>query len=313
MPLDPSAQAVLNMIKAAGGPLYETLPPDVARQLYLAGRAVTAPEPPPVASVEPLTAEGPYGPIALRYYRPQGSTAEQTLPVLVFYHGGGWVIGDLDTHDVVCRHLANRAGCAVVAVDYRMGPEHKFPTAVDDAFAATRFVSAQAGTLKLDPSRLAVGGDSAGGNLAAVVSLLARDEGLAGIRLQLLIYPAIDFTGNYGSQERFADGYLLTRANQAWFRGHYLVGPADEADWRASPLLAASHRGLPPAYILTAGFDPLSDEGEAYAKRLEAEGVSVTRRLFPGQIHGFITMGKVIPEAGTALDEAGDALRAHLF
>ena len=193
-----------------------------------------------------------------------------------------------------------------------MGPEHKFPAAVDDTFAATRFVSEQAAALKLDQARLAVGGDSAGGNLAAVVSLLARDQGLSGIRLQLLIYPATDFTGAYGSQERFAEGYLLTRANQAWFRGHYLAAPDDMADWRASPLKAASHRGLPPAYILTAGFDPLCDEGEAYAKRLEAEGVAVTRRLFPGQIHGFITMGKAIPAAGTALDGAGDALRAHL-
>jgi acetyl esterase len=311
MPLDPAAQAVLDMIKAAGGPPYETLSPGVARELYLGSRGALAPEPAPVASVEALSAEGPHGPIPLRYYRPEGSTAGQILPVLVFYHGGGWVIGDLDTHDVVCRHLANRGGCAVVAVDYRLGPEHKFPAAVDDAFAATRFVAAQAAALKLDPTRLAVGGDSAGGNLAATVSLLARDRGLTGIRLQLLIYPATDFTGNYGSQERYAEGYLLTRANQAWFRGHYLADPADQADWRASPLLAESHRGLPPAYILTAGYDPLCDEGEAYAKRLESAGVAVTRRLFPGQIHGFITMGKAIPAAGTALDEAGDALRTH--
>jgi acetyl esterase len=311
MSLDPSAQAVLDMIKAAGGPLYETLSPATARELYLAGRAVLAPDSPPVASVEELSVDVPHGPVALRYYRPRGSMADQILPVLVFFHGGGWVIGDLDTHDVVCRHLANRARAAVVAVDYRMGPEHRFPAAVDDAFASLRFVADRAAALKLDPTRLAVGGDSAGGNLAAVVSLLARDRGLGGLRLQLLIYPATDFTGDYASQSRFAEGYLLTRANQAWFRGHYLADPADAADWRASPLRAESHRNLPPAYILTAGFDPLCDEGEAYAKRLESQGVAVTRRLFPGQIHGFITMGKMIPEAGTALDEAGDALRTH--
>ncbi len=312
MPLDPSAQAVLDMIKAAGGPPYETLAPTVARELYRAGRAVLTPDGQPVAAVEDLAAAGPHGPIPLRYYRPQGSRADQILPALVFFHGGGWVIGDLDTHDAACRHIANRSGAAVVAVDYRMGPEHKFPAAVDDAFAAVQFVSAEAARLKLDPDRLALGGDSAGGNLTAVVSLLARDRGLGGIRLQVLIYPATDFTGHYGSQERFAEGHLLTKANQAWFRGHYLDDSDQMADWRASPLLAPDHRGLPPAYVLTAGFDPLSDEGEAYAKRLEAVGITVTRRLFPGQIHGFITMGRAIPEAGTALDEVGDIVKAHL-
>jgi acetyl esterase len=313
MTLDPEAQAVLDLIRAAGGPPYETLPPQTARELYRHGRAVFAPEAPEVAEARDLTASGPHGAIPLRFYRPAGTAAAQKLPALVYYHGGGWVIGDLDTHDVVCRHLANAAGCAVVAVDYRMAPEHKFPAAVDDALAALLWVAKEATALNIDATKLAVGGDSAGGNLATVVSLLARDAGFTGIRFQLLIYPATDFGGDHASQERCAEGYLLTRANQLWFRNHYLAADADMADWRASPLRAPSLKGLPPAYILTAGYDPLSDEGEAYAKRLETEGVRVTRRFFPGQIHGFITMGKMISAAGMALDEAGVALKSALF
>ena len=310
MELDPGAQRVLDLMREAGRPPYETLQPSEARVLYRKGRALLQPEPPPVAQVRDLAMPAPHGEIKLRLYRGAGTRPDRKLPALVFFHGGGWVIGDLDTHDGVCRHLANAAGCAVIAVDYRLAPEHKFPVAVDDAFAALLWVASEAAALRVDATRLAVGGDSAGGNLSAVVTLRARESGFQGLRFQLLIYPATDFAGQYGSQERFAEGHLLTKANQAWFRGHYLRGEADYSDWRASPLRADSLAGLPPAYVLTAGFDPLCDEGEAYAARLEAEGVPVTRRLFPGQIHGFITMGKAIGAAETAVLEAADALKA---
>ena len=312
MALDPHAQAVLDIIRNSGSPPYETLPPEAARQLYLGGRAFFSPDPPEVAETHSLVASGPHGPIPMRLYRPFGTGAADILPALVYYHGGGWVIGDLDTHDVVCRQLANRAGCAVISVDYRLAPEHKFPAAVDDAFAALLWVASEAAALRLDPSRLAVGGDSAGGNLTAVTTLRARDAGFAGLRYQILVYPATDFAGTYESQARHVEGPILTAANQAWFRGHYLRGDADLTDWRASPLRAASLANLPPAYVLTAGHDPLCDEGEAYAARLEASGVAVTRRVFPGQIHGFLTMGRMIGAAETAIAEIGDALRPAL-
>jgi acetyl esterase len=307
MALDPQAQAVLDMIRQAGAPAYETVSAALARELYRGGRARLGPDPEEVAESRTLCASGRNGAIPVRLYRPLGAGREP-LPALVYYHGGGWVIGDLDTHDTVCRSLANRAGCAIVAVDYRLAPEHKFPAAVEDAYDALAWVQESAASLGIAPQRLAVGGDSAGGNLAAVVSLLARDAGLTGLRCQLLIYPATDFAGTYDSQLRLAEGHLLTRANQTWFREHYLRSEADRSDWRASPLRASDHAHLPPAYVLTGGWDPLCDEGEAYAQKLEAAGVAVTRRLFPGQIHGFLTMGRVIDDAGIAIAEAGDAL-----
>jgi acetyl esterase len=310
MALDPQAQAVLELIRQSGVPSYETLPVAVARQFYRAGRDRLTPDTPAVAEIRALTATGRNGAIPLRLYRPLGAAAGMALPALLYYHGGGWVIGDLDTHDVVCRQLANRAGCAVIAVDYRLAPEHAFPAAVEDAFDALCWVRDQAAALSVDSEKLAVGGDSAGGNLATVAALLARDAGSPRLRYQLLIYPATDFIGVYESQERLAEGYLLTRANQAWFQAQYLPNKADRADWRASPLHAPSHAGLPPAYVLTAGYDPLSDEGEVYANKLEAAGAAVTRRFFAGQIHGFITMGRVIDAAGIALAEAGEALKA---
>jgi len=232
------------------------------------------------------------------------------LPVLVFFHGGGWVVGNIESHEAMCRHLANRAECAVVAVDYRMGPEHKFPAAVDDCFAATGWVADNGASLGIDPRRLAVGGDSAGGNLGAVVSLLARDKGAPRIACQLLIYPATDAAMRHDSIARYAEGYVLTRATMRWFYDQYLRTPEDAADWRVSPLLASDLAGLPPAFVLTAGYDPLCDEGDAYAARLAAAGVPVTHRRFPGQVHGFVTNGRVIRAAETALDEAAAALKA---
>jgi acetyl esterase len=303
--LDPHAKLVLDMVAASGRPPFEKLSVDEARQLYRDSRRALSPEPREVAEVQDLLAPGPGGPIPIRQYRPTGGR----LPALVYFHGGGWVIGGIDTHDVVCRHLALAGGCAVFSVDYRLAPEHKFPAAVDDAFAATRWIAEQAEKLGIDAGRLAVGGDSAGGNLAAVVSLLARDNGGPRIALQLLLYPATHLGGDFESQRRCADGYLLTRKGQDWFENHYLRRAEDRLDWRASPLLAKSHRGLPPAWILTCGYDPLADEGAAYARRLEESGGAAVHRSFPGQIHGFLTMGKMIAQTAVALDEAGAALK----
>jgi acetyl esterase len=312
MQLDPGAGTMLEMIRTSGRPPWHTVSPEEARAGYLAGRAVTAPDPLPVAEVGDLSAPGPAGPVPLRLYR-SAEAPPTGAPVLVFFHGGGWLLGNLESHDGVCRHLAARGGCVVVAVDYRLSPESKFPAAVEDAFAATAWVASQAASLGIDPARLAVGGDSAGGNLAAVVALMAREAGdRPAIAFQMLLYPATDFAMDTPSHAQFAEGHLLTRPAMDWFRDHYLRGPADAADWRASPLRAASVSGLPPAYVLTASHDPLRDEGEAYARRLIEAGVPVTVWRAPGQIHGFLPNGKIIPAAGPALDRLGDALRAGL-
>ncbi|MGZ5180726.1 MAG: alpha/beta hydrolase [Ramlibacter sp.] len=311
--LHPQARALLRLIAEKGIPPTHTLPVAQAREYYLVRRAVTQPAPPDVAEVRALQAEGPAGPIPLRLYRPAGSSAGQALPVLVYFHGGGWVIGDLDTHDTLCRELANGSGCAVVAVDYRMGPEHRFPAAVDDVLAATRWVHANAAALGLDPGRLAVGGDSAGGNLAAVVALAARDQGGLPIAFQLLIYPATDQRHDvYPSRAANGRGYLLEKATMDWFHDHYIADPAQDQDWRASPMLHADHGNLPPAFVLVAGYDPLRDEGVAYAQKLSDAGTRASLVSFERQIHGFITMGKVIDEAGTAVQLCAAQLRLAL-
>ena len=299
--LHPQARALLNLIQQAGIPATHTLTPEEARRVYRDRRSFTQPEPVEVAAVEGLQAEGPHGPIPLRLVRPLGANAAVALPVLVYYHGGGWVIGDLDTHDTLCRQLANQAGCAVVAVDYRMGPETRFPAAVDDCIAATTWVQRNAGRLKLDGSRLAVGGDSAGGNLAAVVALAARESGDLPIRFQLLIYPATDMRRGHASHATNGRGYVLTTELISYYHDHYIVDPAHDLDWRASPLLHPDLSRLPPALVLTAGFDPLRDEGFEYANRLVAAGNRATYVCFERQIHGFITMGKVIDEANAAV------------
>jgi acetyl esterase len=310
--LHPQAQALLRLIEEKGIPPTHTLTPEKAREFYLVRRAVTQPEPPPVALAQDLAAPGPAGDIPLRLYRPQGSAATAALPVLVYYHGGGWVIGNRDTHDVLCRQLANGSGCAVVSVDYRMGPEHRFPAAVDDAIAATQWVHDHASDLKLDARRLAVGGDSAGGNLAAVVALAARDGGRLPVAFQLLIYPATDQRRGWPSHTTNGQGYLLTRDSITYFHDHYIDDARHDLDWRASPLLAASHAGLPPAFVLTAGYDPLRDEGTAYAQKLSEAGVRASLVCFERQIHGFVTMGKVLDEANTAVRLCAAELRSAL-
>lgn len=301
--LDPQARALIDLMIERGVPPTHTLTPAQARSFYRDRRGFTQPEPPPLAEVQDLMA----GSVPVRLYRP---TATQTpQPVLVYLHGGGWTIGDLDTHDVLCRQLARDGACAVVSVDYRMGPEHRFPVAVEDCVEAFSWVQAQAQALHLDASRMAVGGDSAGGNLAAALCLVQREAGRPMPAFQMLIYPATDMRAVAPSHTTNGQGYMLTNDSINWYRGNYIADQADWSDWRASPLLASSHAGLPPALVLTAGFDPLRDEGLQYANALSAAGVPTQYVCFERQIHGFITMGRVIAEAHTAVALCGAALR----
>src|SRR5580704_39910 len=309
--LDPDAAAVFKAFQEAGRPAFETISPGEARELYLAGRFVTNPEPPELKSVKPLAISAPHGSIPARVYTPR--TLRQTgglAPCLVFFHGGGWVIGDLDSHDVVCRTLADEGELLVISVDYRLAPEHKFPAAVDDAIAATKWIADNARQLDIDASHLSVGGDSAGGNLAAVVAIAARDGNGPAISAQVLIYPATEASRTHPSHSEPETSILLTHSVTRYFYESYLNGAADINDWRASPARASTLIGLPPAYVLTAGADPLRDEGCEYAKRLEQAGVPVTWRHFPGQFHGFFTMGKLLPQANIAASEIGAWLRA---
>jgi len=304
--LDPDSSAVYQAFQEAGRPPYETLTPAEARAYYLQARLVTNPEPPELKSVAPLSIPSPAGAIPARIYTPMKlRDANGLAPCLVFFHGGGWVIGDLDSHDVVCRKLAHEGELIVISVDYRLAPEHKFPAAADDAIAATTWISGNAKQLGIDAARLSVGGDSAGGNLAAVVALSARDGNGPAISGQVLIYPATDFSMTHPSHSEPETSILLTHTVIKWFRDHYLNSPADAADWRASPARAKSLAGLPPAYVLTAGADPLRDEGFEYAERLKADGVAVTFRTFPGQFHGFFTMGKLLQQANVAAGDIG--------
>src|SRR3974390_2588185 len=311
--LDPDAAAVYRAFQEAGRPPYETLTAPEAREFYMAARLVSNPDPPELRSVEPLSIPAPHGAIPARIYTPKKLRKTNGLaPCLVFFHGGGWVIGNLDTHDVVCRQLAAEGELIVISVDYRLAPEHKFPAAVDDSIIATKWIAANAARLGIDASRLLVGGDSAGGNLAAVVSLAARDDGRPDIAGQLLIYPSTDMSRKHASHKQPETSILLTHSVIGWFLNHYL-GDADITDWRASPALAQSLASLPPAYVLTVGGDPLRDEGDEYAARLKEAGVGVTYRHFAGQFHGFFTMGKLLNQANVAVSEIATWLKAGLF
>jgi acetyl esterase len=312
MALDPQAQDVINLVIKSGRPAYHTLSPNDARQLFRETRPASTPTPPEIGAVRDLAADGPGGAIPLRVYRPAHVAAGAPLPGLVYFHGGGWVIGDLDTHDVQCRQLTAEAGITVVAVDYRLAPEHKFPAALDDAWAATRWVVAHGSELGIDARRLAVAGDSAGGNLAAVVALLARDAGGPAISLQVLVYPVTDLGAESQSYSDFAEGYMLTRESMRWFTNHYLKSPNEARDWRASPIHAASLAGLPPALVVTAGYDPLRDEGAAYAARLTEAGVQVDYVCYGGMIHGFMPMGRLIDTGNRALSHVAATLRHAL-
>jgi len=305
MPLDPQAKAFLDQAAAAGTPPLHALPVPEARQAIRALFAVDTPE--SVAKVEDRKISGPAGQIPIRLYTPQG---KGPLPVLVFFHGGGWVIGDLETHDNTCRELANGAGCIVVAVDYRLAPEHKFPAAPEDCYAATKWVALNAASFGGDPARIAIGGDSAGGNLAAAVGVMAADRGAPTFVHQLLIYPVTNYAFDTPSYRENADGYLLTKEGMTWFWGHYLKTDEDGQNAYASPLRARDCRRVPPAFVITAEFDPLRDEGEAYAARLQEAGVPVEVKRYNGMIHGFFSLGHIMAQGKQAVADAVARLRA---
>ena len=311
MSLDPVMKAFLDQMAMQPGPKMWEMGAPEARQAFAALMQLAGPQNIPVGSVTDIAAEGPAGEIFIRNYAPVGA-ATGPLPTLVFYHGGGFVIGDLDTHDGLCRLFANEAGVRVIAVDYRLAPEHKFPAAVDDAYAALQWIAAHATELGVDATRLAVGGDSAGGGLSAVVTQLARRNAGPKIVFQLLLFPVTHIGGDTRSMRECAQGMFLEKATLDWFFGHYLKNPADAQDVRASPLLASDFEGLPPAYLMTADCDPLHDEGLAYADKLRSAGVPVMVADHPGLVHDFIYLHAVLPQAGEAIRAASSALKAAL-
>lgn len=307
--LDARTQHALVLLERAGRPPLEQQPVDQARREYARFPRIFEDPAPSLPRVEDDAIAGPEGPVPIRIYAGQAGASGEPRPVLVYYHGGGGVIGSIETHDGLCRWLALELDALIVSVEYRMGPEHPFPAAPLDAWAAFREVVGRAAALGGDPRRVAVGGDSMGGCLAAVVCQLARDAGEPMPCAQWLLYPATDRIAHTASRELFARGFLLTDPLLEWFMGHYL-GAADRSDPRVSPLRHPELRGLPPAVVVTAGFDPLRDEGRAYADALAAAGVAVRYRCQEGLIHGFVQMTGAVPAARRAMSEAAAGLRA---
>lgn len=306
MPLDPQVQVVIENLKQQGVPPLHALSVENARKVNLSAMAATPEE---VWKVEDRHVPGPAGAIPVRIYSPR---SEAALPVIVYYHGGGWVVGDLESADVLCRQLANGTNSIVVSVDYRLAPEHKFPAAPEDAYAAAVWVAKHAAALGADANRMAVAGDSAGGNLAAVVSLMARDRGFPFIRFQLLVNPVTHYSFETESYRSNAEGYGLTTNTMKWFWNHYLSNEQDGQHPYASPMLAADLGGLPPALVLTAEFDPLCDEGEVYADRLREAGVPVEAKRYAGMVHGFILQTGAYDQGRKAVEHAVCALREAL-
>jgi acetyl esterase len=305
--LELNAEVVFTLAELSRRPCLNALSPAAAREEFRLQTEVLAQPRRTLPLVVDRSIPGPAGEIRIRIYSP--ILRPGALPILVYYHGGGWVVGDLETHDPICRDLAAAAGCIVVAIDYRLAPEHRFPAAVEDAVAAFRWVAAHAAALGGDPARVAVGGDSAGGSLATVTARLTRDDGGPQPVFQVLVYPGTDFTLSSESHQRLSRGYLLDRELLEWFRGHYLRGPEDYRDPRASPLFAEDLRELPPALLLTAGFDPLRDEGRAYAGRLRDAGVPTELRHYPEAPHGFLSMPLALQAGRKGLEDFAAALR----
>jgi acetyl esterase len=308
MPLDPQVQFMLQQMETFKFPPISSLEPAAARKAMQEMPSINAPLA-PVAKVENRAIPGPYGEIPLRIYTPLG---EGPFPILVFFHGGGWVLGGLDEYNSICHTLTNRAGCIVVSVDYHLAPEYKFPVAPDDCYTATQWVAKHAREIDGDPTRIALGGDSAGGNLTAVVAQIARDQHTPHIIFQLLIYPATNFTADTDSMKENGKGYFLTTDDMNYFAHHYLRNEEDKINPLASPMLAKDLSSLPPALIITAEFDPLRDEGELYGKRLQEADVPVIIHRYEGAIHGFVSMAPILAQGQQALDECSEALR-HTF
>ena len=309
MPVTPEVQSILDFIAAAEGPPREEIDPAELRQSYAALSLVESR--PEMASVTDRVVSGPGGDIPVRVYVPTDEPGPR--PVLVYFHGGGWVIGSVDTHDGTVRAVADGSGVTVVSVDYRLAPEHPFPAAIDDCLAAVRWVVQHADELDVDPGRLALGGDSAGGNLAAIAAQELNMSGDASVRFQLLVYPVTDGTMAHPSIDENAEGYFLTKATMTWFWQQY-VGDGDRTGPRVSPLHASDDAlaAAPPTLVITAEYDPLRDEGEAYAARLAAAGVDATATRYDGMIHGFFSLRDLIPEGKAAVDQACEALRTAL-
>ena len=301
MPMDPDAQHVVSLIALAGRPPMNALPTETARAYYRNQRTVMQTPPEPVADCRDLVTDAPFG---LRLYRGLDAVAGRCV---LYCHGGGWVVGDLESHDGICRRLANLGACRVIAVDYRLAPENPFPASIDDAADALRWVVAHAATLEIDPAQIAVAGDSAGGNLAAVLALMGRDGSVPAPCFQALLYPVTDLACDMPSFDRYTEGVTLTAETMRWFRDQY-VGETARQDWRASPLLA-DLAGVAPAFVLTAGYDPLCDEGVAYARRLDAAGVQTAHLHLPTQVHGFLTMSRFIRAADTVIETVAAMLR----
>jgi acetyl esterase/lipase len=312
MALDPESQRLIDLMAAANRPAWNTLSPEAARELYLSLRpGAQGPRPAEVEVVD-RTIAGPAGDLPVRIYRPVSVAADAKLPGLVYAHGGGWVFGNLDSHDVLCAQLALEAGIAVFAVDYRLAPEARFPGAFDDMVAGLKWVAANGPSVGIDPAKLAIGGDSAGGNLAAAVSIWARDNRGPRLRLQLLAYPVTDAVARAESYRRYEDGYGLNAATMEWFFDHYTPDKGGRGDWRVSPLRAGSLAGLAPALVITAGFDPLRDEGRAYAFRLQQEGTVADLMEFGGMLHGFLSSPMLLHGARRGTTIAAAALREAL-
>lgn len=305
--LDATIDAIIKQMAANPAPkIYEVSAPQ-ARTMFLGMREIFEPKGVPIGKVDSVEIPGPGGPMAARIYTPVG-LAGRVTPACVYYHGGGWVIGDLDTHDTLCRQLANESGCRVISVDYRLAPESKFPAAFDDAYAALVWVEANASDYNINPNRIAVAGDSAGGNLAAAVAIQAKHKGGPKIGYQVLFYPVTQARADTASMRDLATGYFLEKASMDWFCDQYLPAGADLSDPRVSPLAAKDVSGVAPAYVLVAGFDPLKDEGKQYAAKLKAAGVAVDFVEYDSMIHGFLGMAGLVPQAGQALKDAGKAM-----
>jgi acetyl esterase len=307
--MDPKAQIVGEFVKSIRVPGYFPPLPELRQQLRTMVALMDEPAP-AVPRVEDIRIPGPAGPIPARVYASQAGTAVR--PAVAYFHGGGWVQGDLETHHGLCARLARHADAVVVAIDYRLAPEHKFPAAVEDCFAAYRWLRSHGGDIGADTTHVAVAGDSAGGNLSAVVSQLAASAGVPVPTCQVLIYPAVDFSLETESHRELADGHVIPRDRIAWYSEQYLSGEADKSDLRASPLRAPKVAGQPPTLIVTAGFDPLRDEGHAYAEKLRDAGVDVVYREYPGQIHAFVSLTKAIPQGLTCTLEIAEYLRQRL-